>query len=247
MISNPNPIFYACIAKKTTILAEFSREPDLKLLAHKCIERTPSYHFMFTHTVRNRTYTFLIEDPFVYFAIFDQNLDPSEALSFLDCLKCAFKEVVKEGELVRGSENFSSHSFQVKLDPFFRKLMASDRGLSITNRNPSTDLSKGKQILSSPLLDASPTEGLKKRLSGDVGKDIAIEKKLDVGDDVNADYSKSLSFPLQKNHCLHVGDYQKAKQVWRKHVWVVLLLDLFVCLVLFVIWLWVCGGVECIK
>ncbi|KAG7945353.1 hypothetical protein I3843_15G147800 [Carya illinoinensis] len=49
--------------------------------------------------------------------------------------------------------------------------------------------------------------------------------------------------PVQKGFS---NDGQKSKQIWRKHVWVVLLLDLFVCSVLFVIWLWVCGGFNCI-
>lgn len=256
MFSNPNLVYYACIAQRTTILAEFSREADLKVLAQKCIEKTPHLHSMFSHTVRNRTYTFFIDRPFVYFAIFDQSLDPSEAHLFLNHhLRCAFEEVFK-GESLRSSDNFSSYSFQPKLDPFFRKIMESVRSfvasppiLSNCNRNLSTD-SKGSEMFSKPLLGGSPSEGLKKRLSGegngDVDRDLTLENKVDVSDDVNVVYSKDFSLPLQKNHSLHVGDRQKEKQVWRKHVWVVLLLDLFVCSVLFVIWLWVCRGFKCI-
>ncbi|KAF5471919.1 hypothetical protein F2P56_008679 [Juglans regia] len=48
---------------------------------------------------------------------------------------------------------------------------------------------------------------------------------------------QDITLPVQKGFSNH---RQKSKQIWRKHVWVVLLLDLFVCSVLFVIWFWVC-------
>lgn len=43
------------------------------------------------------------------------------------------------------------------------------------------------------------------------------------------------------------GGKQKAKRIWRRHVWIVLGLDLAVCLILFGIWLFVCHGFECIE
>ncbi|KAL0403238.1 UNVERIFIED_CONTAM: Phytolongin Phyl2.2 [Sesamum radiatum] len=76
MITDPELIHYACIAKGTTVLAEFnSKDAALGEIAAKCLEVTPPFHAIFTHTVRSRTYTFLIEDPFVFFAIFDEKME----------------------------------------------------------------------------------------------------------------------------------------------------------------------------
>lgn len=257
MISNPNLIYYACIAKNTTILAQFSKESDLKDLAQQCIEKAPPHHSMFSHTVRERTYTFLLEDPFVYFAIFSQDLDHSEGIWFLNRLKSGFQESIKGGS-TKGFDNFSSLCFQAEFDVIVREIMALNLKLDLDlvdslpivlngSRNPSLDSSKGKKLVLTPLL-GKPSKGLKKkkRLSGegngDFGKDLSMENKLDVCEDMSRDFSMS----AQKNVTLHIGDRQKAKQVWRKHVWVVLLLDLFVCAILFGIWLWVCGGFKCI-
>ncbi|KAF3432808.1 hypothetical protein FNV43_RR23910 [Rhamnella rubrinervis] len=257
MISNPNLIYYACIAKNTTILAEFSREADLEALGRQCIEKAPPFHSMFSHSVRERTYTFFIDDSFVYFAIFAQDLDQSEVLWFLNRLKSAFQESVKSGSMM-GSDNFSYRCFQAEFDSIIGEIMALSLDLVDSppmvpncSRNPSLDSSKGKKMVLTPLL-GNPSKGLKKkkRLSGeangDFGKDLNVENKLVVSDNVDGVCSRDFSLSMQKNVTLHIGDRQKAKQVWRKHVWVVLLLDLFICAVLFGIWLWVCRGFKCI-
>ncbi|GMN44384.1 hypothetical protein TIFTF001_013584 [Ficus carica] len=255
MISNPDLIHYACIARKTTVLAEFARQPDLEDLARRCIEKTPPYHSMFCHTVRRRTYTFLIDDPFVYFAISDQDLEQSDCLWFLNRVKSGFEEAARGGSK-RRSENLVSRSFQPEFDSILREIMASDLNsvnstpsLSNESQTPSLDGSRGQSLAFTPLLGAKLCNGLKKkkRLSGeanaDLGKDSSMENAVDVYDDVNRDFPT----PAQKNISSYAGDRQKAKQVWRKHVWVVLLLDLFVCAVLFGIWLWVCRGFKCVE
>ncbi|EXC21433.1 hypothetical protein L484_011875 [Morus notabilis] len=256
MISNPDLIHYACIARKATILAEFARHPDLEDLARRCIEKTPPYHSMFCHTVRGRTYTFLIDDVSVYFAITDQDLEQSECLWFLNRVKSAFEETARGGSK-RRSENFVYHSFQPEFDSIVREIMALDSNsvnstpsLSNVSQNPSLDGSRGQSMAFRPLLGVKLCNGLKKkkkRLSGeangDLGKDSTMENAVDVYDDINRDFVSS----MQKNISPYAGDRQKAKQVWRKHVWVVLLLDLFVCAILFGIWLWVCRGFKCIE
>ncbi|TQD70271.1 hypothetical protein C1H46_044194 [Malus baccata] len=253
MISNPDLIFYACIAHKVMILGEFSKEPGLGKLAQQCVEVAPPHHSMFSHTVRKRTYIFSFHDPFVYFAISDADLDDSEALSFLNQLKSGFEDVSGSGSIfVR--DNFAPSCLQVQFDSIIRKVMASDLPNSpAASRNLSFGASKGKKMVLTPLLGKNPSEGLKKkrRLSGEVNGDLckdvtAMEKKVDVCDDANGGGFRDFPLPTQKSGLLHSGDRQKAKQVWRRHVWVVLILDLFICAVLFGIWLWVCRGFKCI-
>lgn len=254
MITNPELIQYVCIAKGTTILSQFIREPDLESIALKCIEKSPPLHSMFTHTIRKRTYTFLIKDPFVYFAIFDENMEQSQEIWFLNRIKCAFEEVIESGAL-KGVHSFSPYCLQKECDPIFLEAMTLDLSLlnssgseSKDSRNPSMDSTKGMKVVMTPLLGAKPSKGLQKKkkrpgsekANGD-SRSGTLEKKVDVFDDVNG---RDFSLPVQK---VFANDRQKSKQIWRKHVWVVLLLDLFVCSVLFVIWLCICRGFKCVE
>ncbi|KAL5567756.1 hypothetical protein UlMin_024331 [Ulmus minor] len=256
MISNPDLIYYTCISRKTTILAQFAKESDLEELVRKCIEKVPPFHSMFSHTVRKRTYTFLINDPFVYFSIFDEKLRQSEGLWFLNRIKSGFEEMIKGG-LKKSFDLSTSCSFQAEFDSILREIMVRDVDLvnsppSLSNGSLSSslDASKGKKLVFTPLLGGKANKGLKKKKrssgdgNGDFGKD--VENKVDVFDEANGVSSRDFSSPMQKNVSHYVGDQHKAKQVWRKHVWVVLLLDLFVCSILFGIWLWVCRGFKCI-
>ena len=76
-------IFYTCISKEIAILAKFnSVDPGLQTLALKCLEKAPVLHWMFSHTIRERTYTFLLDKPhlFLYFGILNEKMERSEAL-----------------------------------------------------------------------------------------------------------------------------------------------------------------------
>ncbi|XP_010555732.1 PREDICTED: phytolongin Phyl2.2-like isoform X2 [Tarenaya hassleriana] len=262
MISNPSLVFYTCIAKKTVVLAEFSsKEPGIEALALRCIESAPPNHSMFSHTVRKRTYTFSIHDPFVYFAILDEDVEKSESLWLLNRLKSTMEDLIKAGS-VDSLDNPSPHCLQSKLDPVFAEIMGFDLNLDMdmdlvgsprsvgrdSSRNPSIDSSKGRRAAMIPLL-GKPFKVLKKkkRLHTETkDEDAAVkdsERKLDFcGDGGNGVSSKEL-----RNGLLHDHHSQKAKQMWKKHVWVVLTFDVLICVVLFGIWLWVCQGFQCIE
>ncbi|GKV25592.1 hypothetical protein SLEP1_g35003 [Rubroshorea leprosula] len=259
MISNPNLIFYACVAKGPIVLAEFSpKEPGIESLAQRCIEKTPPNHSLFSHTASGRTYTFLIDDPFAYFAIYDETLHKSESVWFLKRLRCVLEELLETG-LIADGDDLTSNCFQSQFNPVFCEMMALDLE-SVTcpgsesrgSRNPSIGSSKGKNGVAPPLGNGNPVKGLKKkrRLSAEANsdwKDGGVENKMDVSDDGNGvcrDFPAPVCMPKGGN--FFTGDRQKAKQIWRKHVLVVLFLDLVVCAALFGIWLYVCRGFQCI-
>ncbi|KAI3818054.1 hypothetical protein L1987_11856 [Smallanthus sonchifolius] len=182
MNRTPNPIFYACIAKDTAILAEFnSKDAHLSDLAKKCLEKTPAFHSVFSHTVHGKTYMFFIHDPFVYFGIFDEPLEKHNCLLFLKSVKDEFTSMV--GTM---SHRLSSHCFQGEFSSVFHRLVAS-----------SSDRREKPDVLS---------------------------------DD---DVSSGSILP-------------RVRYVWNKQVMVVLSMDLMVCVGLFVIWLWVCNGFQCV-
>ncbi|XVF50960.1 hypothetical protein PTKIN_Ptkin04bG0145700 [Pterospermum kingtungense] len=243
MISDPNLIFYACIAKGPTILAHFSsNEKGIQTLAQKCIENTPPFHSMFSHTVSKRTYTFLIDDPFAYFLIFHQDLDKSESFWFLNRLKRAFEDFLLTGLMV-GTDDLAPNCLQSHFNPVFSQIMASEVVTSPTtngSQNPSLNSSRGKRTGLAPLL-GKPIKGLKKKkklggleVNGGESKDADVGSGMENTVDVSDNFR---DFPASR---------QKAKQTWKKHVWVVLILDFIVCATLFAIWLWVCRGFQCI-
>ncbi|KAF3666185.1 hypothetical protein CQW23_07800 [Capsicum baccatum] len=264
MIRDPNLVYYACVAKGTIVLAEInSKDADLGSLALKCLEKTPPFHTFFSHTIRNRTYTFLIENPFVFFAIFDEKIEKSDGVAFLKGVNGAFSEVIERSSGKKRLDKLHSHCFQGELNPVFHQLLESsndvdEEGSSNSSRSEvdhgrsaSLDSMKGKKIGSMPLLaDAANSLKLKKkRIFGQFKKrnDEIGEKKVDVSD-------RDFSVVMQKNglihgeggHLHHHHHHQKAKKVWKKQVWVVLSLDLMVCTILFIVWLCVCRGFKCI-
>ncbi|XAR71622.1 hypothetical protein NMG60_11017986 [Bertholletia excelsa] len=258
MVSDPSLMFYACVAKGSEILAEFnSKDADLATLAAKCLEKTPPLHSVFSHTIRKRTYTFFIDEPFTYFAIYDAKLEKVEALSFLKSVREAVDELVVS-ENGKSLSNLTSHCFQGELYPVFHQLLApytefgsplSPKGASKNDRSISLDSPKGK-IGSLPLLGGDVSKNLKKKKKrldayGD-GIDGLVDSKVDVSGDAVVT-SRNLSVSMQK-HGMFANDsgHQKARRAWKKHVWVVLSLDLFVCTILFVIWLLICRGFKCI-
>ncbi|KAE8661966.1 hypothetical protein F3Y22_tig00113721pilonHSYRG00011 [Hibiscus syriacus] len=257
MISDPNLVLYACIANGPTIIAEFSskEQPGIESLGRKCIEKTPPFHSMFSHTACKRTHTFLIDDPFVYFIISHEDLDKSESFLFLNRLKTASEDLLRRG-LIVGTDDLTPNCLQSHFDPIFSELMGLDLVFigspGKDSRNPSMDSDRGKGTMAAPLLE-QPIKGLKKKkrfggleINGGEGKDcgggIGMDNMVDVSDDF-----RDFSVSMQKGGALGSGgERQKAKKTWKKHVWVVLVLDLLVCATLFGIWLWVCRGLQCI-
>ncbi|KAK7282558.1 hypothetical protein RIF29_11449 [Crotalaria pallida] len=255
MISNPELIHYACIAKQTTILGQHntSKDPNIETLASQCIEKTPPNHSFFSHTFKDRTFTFLIDTPFVFFAIFNHQTPKSETLIFLNHVKTAFRAVLDPN--TDYSRDFEPLCFQSRFDSIMKEALnlepESSLDMSATSIISSSESGsvKGKRSAMVPLL-GKPPEGLKKKkrvvgseASGLIegGKDGNLENKVEVSDtsEVNV-CSRDLSLKG-----MVIDHRQKAKHIWKKHVWVVLLLDLLVCAILFVIWLWVCSGFKC--
>ncbi|KAF8079576.1 hypothetical protein N665_1018s0032 [Sinapis alba] len=246
MISNPRLLFYSCIAKGTVILAEFSSkdETEIESLALRCIENVPPHHSMISHTVRKRTYASIIDGSFTYFAILDEAVTKTESLRLFTRLKSAMEALVSDGSALEAP---TQHCLQSKLDPVFAEIASGGKylepevglvGSPREIKNPSLDSSKERAL--KPLL-AKPLMVLKKNK-----KRLQTEAKMDVGGGGGGVISSSRGLP--RNGLIHDHHHrQKAKQIWKKHVWVVLVFDVCICVVLFGIWLWVCQGLQCIQ
>ncbi|CAA3010568.1 phytolongin -like [Olea europaea subsp. europaea] len=264
-------VHYVCIARDTTVLAEFnSKDEKLGSIAEKCLEKKPPFHSTFSHTVRFQTYAFLIDDPFVYFAIFDEKLEKFEGLGFLRSVKKAFDKIFQVDLGKKKLERLSSHCFQGEFNPVFHRLLGQGPGTE-----PEPEVRRGERLdQSGSFYSGSGYLGMRKedslmnlkkkmnRLFGDfkIGSGSMkgkgdVEKKVDIGgeDDDRGGIllSREFSVAMHKNG-MYSGElmgnhnHHKAKKVWKKQVWIVLSLDLFVCTVLFIVWLCVCRGFKCI-
>ncbi|KAL0728861.1 hypothetical protein Bca4012_024954 [Brassica carinata] len=265
MISNPSLLSYACIAKGTVVLAEFAskEEPGIEEVASRCIENTPPHHSMFSHTVRKKTYTFAIDDSssFVYFAITDEAMEKPESFGVLNRLRSAVEDLIGAGALINPAPRW----LQAKMDPVFAEIVGSggdvdleldmDSVVARESRNLSIDSTKGRRAALIPLL-GKPLKALKKKKrsshtdddsGGEVGmvdnETTSEKKKVDLCGSRNG--NGGVSRKELRNGLL--TDHHKAKQMWKKHVWVVLMFDFCVCALLFGIWLWVCQGFQCVN
>ncbi|CAN1830935.1 Phytolongin Phyl2.2 [Linum perenne] len=262
MISNPDLILYACIAKGSTILAEYASlsDPGIAAIAQKCVQISPPHHSTFSHTAKKKTYTFLIDGPFVYFAIFHKDLARLESSWFIDRVKVSFLDLIAANS-VKDFDSLTSLCFQANFYPQFREILALDldlgdslTGSSKDSRNPSMDSGKEKTV-TRPLLCQSGKALTKKKKNRIFGCGVGGEEKGDhrggggmkEGMMVENGISDFAVAMTPKSGGIYMMESrQKAKQMWKKHVWVVLTLDLVVCAVLFFVWLWVCSGFTCI-
>ncbi|XP_057525784.1 phytolongin Phyl2.2 [Amaranthus tricolor] len=267
MISDPDLVLYTCIAhqhssESSTILAEFnSSDSSLQEFAHQCLNLVPPHHIIFTQTFHNRSYTFLINNGFVFFGIFDSKLAKSDQIRFLGRLKETIDHLIKG----KSKFKFSSYSLQGELHPIFPKLMSKSIDFDdlhlISNGVDHNSSNNNKKGLSLSMLSSSKIgKGLKKKkLSGDSltnSREALVDDKADFLSHNDYDYDDNEIKSREINH--QNGNYlmdgigsnvgrHKAKKIWRRHVWIVLLMDLAVCLILFGIWLFVCHGFQCVE
>ncbi|CAF2028982.1 BnaCnng58790D [Brassica napus] len=237
MMSNPRLLFYSCIARGTVILAEFSSkdEPEIEALALRCIQNVPSHHSMISQTVRKRTYASIIDGLFTYFAILDEAATKKESLWLFTRLKSAMEALVSDGSAL---DKPTQHCLQSKLDPVFAEIAGGGNN-NKKDLEPELGLDSSKEQRALKPLLAKPLMVLKKNK-----KRVQTEAKMDVAGGVSVSNSRG----LPRNGLIHDHHHrQKAKQIWKKHVWVVLMFDVCICLVLFGIWLWVCQGFQCIQ
>lgn len=238
-------------------MAEFnSKDAELGAIAAKCLESTPPFHATFSHTIRSKTYAFLIDGPIAYFVISDDKLEKSEVFAFLASVRDAF---VKDFDGGNKLERLSSHCFQGEFSPIFRQLI----GPALYHMD-GIESPMGHRIgeNGSFQFGSGPIRG-RGRLSGEKGSGKmknALLEEFKIGGrngEKEVDHSNSNAIGLSpaefspnahKNRGLYSGEsnrHQNAKKVWKKQVWVILSLDLIACAILFVVWLCVCSGLKC--
>ncbi|KAJ4951202.1 hypothetical protein NE237_028034 [Protea cynaroides] len=270
-------VFYCCVAKGNRIFYAYScGDPEIEKLAVLCLERTPPFHTWYFQSVGKRTYGFLMEDEYVYFTIVEESLGNLGVRQFLGHVRDEFKKVAKSGSRGSIS-GLNSVCLQEQLVPVICRLINSLEQVSQSQPNgdwmlgmppsqhprpsPSPESSQTKVSTSSkaPLLRKSSKQEKKKRKDCviEVRDNGSEEHRKSMGRGIKVDVSTTesdnqgvvvSSISVQKgSSSMRMTDSRHARDLWWRQVWIVIAIDLVVCVILFVIWLGICGGFECIS
>ncbi|GAB4861178.1 hypothetical protein Ancab_036335 [Ancistrocladus abbreviatus] len=272
MGSIQNTVYHCCVAKGGRILYSYSGgDHEIENLTALCVERAPPYHKWYFQTVSKRTYGFLMEDGYVYFAIVDAGLGNSGVLRFLEHVRDDFKKLIKKG--LKGSRsNLNSICFQEQLLPVIRQLISSLEQVSQTGSDWMSDNCVGDHVDTSfsqgnssegmegagstkaPLLGKSGKHDKKSKEHVIAIKDVEFEehrKSTDRGFrnelDSNNQGGGISSISLQRDGSLRRTSSQSFRKKWCRQVRIILAIDAAICIILFGIWLAVCQGFECIR
>lgn len=124
-----NLVYYAAVAKRTTVLADYEDAGSgaFAHMASKCLEHIPPLHNSFSYTTSNRMFICLMEDLFIYYAIMDEALSKAKAFMFLEHMRDAFRVLLQQKDVY--PDMLTSHSLHSEMGPFFKHLVSSLVGL----------------------------------------------------------------------------------------------------------------------
>ncbi|KAL2893923.1 Phytolongin Phyl1.1 [Bienertia sinuspersici] len=135
-------VHFCCVARGGKILQAYSGgDHEIEKLATLCLEIVPLYHRWYSQTMGGKTFIFLVEDGFVYFAIANEGIGNSALLQFLQHVRNEFKKITKKG-LSFGRKGVASNpnvNLQEQLVPAIRQLIASLQNVSQTGAKNGTN------------------------------------------------------------------------------------------------------------
>lgn len=126
MDSSKKGVSYCSVSKGGRVLYTYNDGGlEIENLAALCLEKAPPHHRWYFQTMGKRTFCFLMEDGYVYFAIAEEALGNTEVLQFLQNLRHEFKKFARRGSSRSMSSLSSQSSVQEQLVPVIRNLITS--------------------------------------------------------------------------------------------------------------------------
>lgn len=97
MGSVTNLVYYASVARGSTVLADYkkSKEDLADIAVAECLEKVPPFHNKFTYTMKQRMFIFLMDGPLTYCAIVDEALGKLKGTQFLELVRDEFKLLLR--------------------------------------------------------------------------------------------------------------------------------------------------------
>ncbi|KAJ6757781.1 PHYTOLONGIN PHYL1.2 [Salix koriyanagi] len=236
-----NTVHYCCIAKGNRTLYVYSgADHAIENVAALCLERPPSYHKWYFETTAKKTFGFFIEDGFVYFTIVDEGLGNPGVLQFLEHVRDEFKKSMSPAMvgLVR----------VLHLTPYasLHHLLMLNGQIEVVNSTKAPLLGKSnkqdKRKSKDHVISIRDIELEEHRKSTDRGAKLD-SAALDSTNQAGAGSSISLQKDLGSMRIRTSS--QSIRKKWWRQVRIVLAIDVAICVILFVIWLSICGGFGC--
>ncbi|XP_020114410.1 phytolongin Phyl1.1-like [Ananas comosus] len=231
MGSSVESTLYLCIAQGGRIIFSYNtKDRELETLAALCLENSPQFHKWYFHTVSTRTFGYLMSDGCTYFAIVDPTLGKSALLQFL-------KQIREEFRNSRASGAFDS------LTPIIRRLIAS------MDNMPRSAILAEENFHGVGISDASPSSMAPLLPKGDgIGDSEIDEDHTHSGLKISMPIEEvgALSLERTSSSSTRARRQYSGRSLWWRHVRIVVLADVALCLVLFGIWLGVCRGFRCV-
>ncbi|KMZ65951.1 hypothetical protein ZOSMA_304G00100 [Zostera marina] len=220
-------VYYCCVFDGKTKIQSYNKRKDqiLETMADHYLENAPPHHSWFFHTVKRTTYGLLMERGFTYLVIVDSTIVNPYLLNFLRYLRDGFRKLSDS----RGNLNM-------------KRLMVS---LENTPRDTCIEdmmkIAADAAVMASQEGGNSPGEAPSVPLLGDA---IAMPAN-------GTTATTPAAFRLQKNSTsVHSRSTQLSMEAgrvaWFRLVKLVVAVDLFMCLLLFGIWLFICDGFNCL-
>ncbi|KAK9066795.1 hypothetical protein SSX86_014118 [Deinandra increscens subsp. villosa] len=264
-----NTVEYCCVWNGGRVLYAYNGGEDVEIenLAALCLEKAPSHHKWYFRSMFNKTFGFLMEDGYVYFAIIDQSVGNSRNLEFLERVRDEFKKAAK-----KGSKRIMSHPnspfLQEQLLPVIRGLIASLEQVTenatpspYNGLSPSPIGNDNGASTKAPLLGKSSKQEKRKmrdhvisvrengvmeehRKSADKQGTRVGSSSLDLANQGASVTGVSLTKEVSS---MSRSSTQTVRNKWCRQVRIVLAIDVAVCLILFIVWLVVCRGTSCIR
>ncbi|CAN0887977.1 Phytolongin Phyl1.1 [Linum grandiflorum] len=245
-------VHYCCVSRSNrTLYVYSSADQEIEQLATLCLDNVPPYHSWYFETVRKRTFGFLMEDGYVYFAIADEGLRYSTVLHFLEHVRDEFNKAKKGSRL-----NNSSVLLQEQLVPVINRLINSlehfsSRGneesnggqIELANCTKAPLLGKSSKQDKSKCKDEHHVIGMRDVESSEQRKSTDHRG----GGVVKSSSSESSAQDQKDLGSARIRSSSCIRKKWWRQVRIVLAIDAAVCVVLFVIWLSICGGLGCIR
>uniref|UniRef100_A0A7N0UUQ0 Longin domain-containing protein n=2 Tax=Kalanchoe fedtschenkoi TaxID=63787 RepID=A0A7N0UUQ0_KALFE len=262
--SQGGSIYYCSVSRGDQVLFTHSNgDQEIENLAAACVERAPLFHKWYSHTEGKRTFAFLMDDGYVYFTIADERLGNQGILQFLKHVKDEFKKMAKKypKEIMLGSRPVR---LQEKFTPILVRLITlqesvSESGIIWPAGTPSP-LHGPMEVpypTNAPLL-GKPSEKKKSRDHHVSRRDVELEERRKSTDkSVKVDLTSfeadnrgihGSASPLPKDYrTLKRSGSQIIRANWCRQVRIVLAIDAIICVILLVIWLFICHGIECVQ
>jgi hypothetical protein len=256
MASSADSTVYCCIARGRKVIYRYSSgggkdgDPDTESAAALCLEHAPPHHRHYAHAAGSRSYAYLAADGHTFFALVDPCAGNASALQFLERVRDVFRHA--------GSHR---NGFHDSLVPAVQRLAASlektpratfalednaDSGGGPNETSTCTSSSSSKV----PLLGKSGSRKEKKKSKdkaaapGDGENEQRGTRGVRIDMPAEDVGGMSLERSLSQSR---LWRQQPSRSLWMRHVKIIIVVDVIICVILFAVWLAVCKGFQCVS